>query len=1151
MLQNHEKVLNYFLEYRNSNTDFTFATRVNNRNNRLDLGYWFLGNDDYMFIPLFKRGDDANMTKTIGLVYHDDKSYIEITYRNVKDIDDNELKLYQAVVDILPTSKQTKQNQYRYYFDEVNLQENIKYYIEIFRPKCIELIKKYALEDKYFISTTEFNQNIRKIENVRKNLLHNLDELQASLDRFISTLELNNDNEPKIGLELFTSVNQNSFYVYKNMNDTVFTKPTNGVTQFSQSSSKILRALNGETINSDEDKAYIEPIAQYIKDNFLNNKITREDLLKVMVDFQYNIRPEYREPKKHYFKINGQETVYPRKYIVLRARSAKGMDNTDYTTDQAKRVLDSCFTPDITHINKEVSIKYFTPGDPLAKQYIEDISNNINFWLLSKSDEFDINKSHWEDLGDSKHQNNINKINVGDYVAIKHAYNTKNLPFDNHNKSLGIMDIKAIGRVVSNPKDSKSLEVKWDESFKAKQIYLYVYYKNFQRINYKRFPEIAHWVFYGYVQSKEFLDKLCSIEYEAIKKAKRIFKNNFPSFVDFNNPSQDYLDREYSYKVEFLNQSKIHLNQLTEHNFKETIAKVLKSTRESNVIGWRSLDSIKSLSSDDTKELYHLTIQLIESYENKTLESEFDNLVEVIQTILSDKAFTWRYITYILFVLDRDHHMLIQSTPVDRLLKLFNREALVSGHSITYQSYQDILLFIDDVKQLLEEWHPKDMIDMHSFFWSVSENINSAQNEDEVIEIKENNMSLNTILYGPPGTGKTYSTTRKALEIIEGKSYDDIEAKQVFRRLQDAGQIQMITFHQSYGYEEFVEGLSAETVNGKVAYNIKEGSFKKIAQEAKNLTTEIETNMEFDELYDNYLDKLSFVEDARSVKILKTVRDIEFELFRNNTSIVVRANNNTSISISKNALLQTIASGKAPYYVSYIPVVLEDILNGNYISVEESSKEKKYVLIIDEINRGNISKIFGELITLIEPSKRIGASDETKIILPYSKKEFSIPSNLYIIGTMNTADRSIAVLDTALRRRFNFEEMMPNIDLIKERVGNIDEVNVSKMLERINKRIEVLYDRDHTIGHAYFLDIKDFNDLQNAMKNRVIPLLQEYFYDDWQKINMVFNNNGFIEENAVDSSLFDKIDDSDLDDEQKVYTLNEDALADVEKYKEI
>ena len=273
MLQNHEKVLNYFLEYRNNDTDFTFATRVNNRNNRLDLGFWFLGNEDYMFIPLFKRGDDANMTKTIGLVYHDDKSYIEITFRNVKDIGDYELKFYQNIVDLLPTSVQTKTNQYRYYFKEANLKENIKYYIETFRPKCVELIKKYSLEDKYFISTTEFNQNMRKIENAKKNLLQSTDELQSALNRFIATLKFNDKNEADIGLKLYTAVNKNLFYVYKNTNGTIFTKPKNGTSQFSQASSIILRALNGEAINADEDKAYIEPIVDYIRDNFFLGNI--------------------------------------------------------------------------------------------------------------------------------------------------------------------------------------------------------------------------------------------------------------------------------------------------------------------------------------------------------------------------------------------------------------------------------------------------------------------------------------------------------------------------------------------------------------------------------------------------------------------------------------------------------------------------------------------------------------------------------------------------------------------------------------------------------------------------------------------------------------------------------------------------------------
>ena len=152
---------------------------------------------------------------------------------------------------------------------------------------------------------------------------------------------------------------------------------------------------------------------------------------------------------------------------------------------------------------------------------------------------------------------------------------------------------------------------------------------------------------------------------------------------------------------------------------------------------------------------------------------------------------------------------------------------------------------------------------------------------------------------------------------------------------------------------------------------------------------------------------------------------------------------------------------------------------------------------------------------------------------------------------MNTADRSIALLDTALRRRFHFKEMMPDIDLVSEKVGSIDGIDVAKMLERINKRIEVLYDRDHMIGHSYFLDVKSFDDLKNIMKNKIIPLLQEYFYDDWQKINMIFNNNGFIEENEIEADLFSDIDDFDFDEEQKVYSLNQDAIANIEMYKAI
>ena len=324
----------------------------------------------------------------------------------------------------------------------------------------------------------------------------------------------------------------------------------------------------------------------------------------------------------------------------------------------------------------------------------------------------------------------------------------------------------------------------------------------------------------------------------------------------------------------------------------------------------------------------------------------------------------------------------------------------------------------------------------------------------------QKNIQLNQILYGPPGTGKTYTTINKALEIL--KSYDEIteipegrqEQKEIFDTFVTKGQIEFVTFHQSYGYEEFVEGIkpdldSQNTETSDVRYIIKDGIFKKLCQKA----------------LENYQD-----------------------------------------------------------------------------SQIDSIKLKPYILIIDEINRGNIAKILGELITLIEPSKRIGKSEGLQLTLPYSGESFGVPRNLCIIGTMNTADRSIALLDTALRRRFEFVEMMPDSEYLKDKKisdsGNT--IELGRLLESMNNRIEFLLDREHTIGHSYFMGVESIEDLHEVFKNKIIPLLQEYFYDDYAKIIAVLNDNGMIKEKNKSqfSDLFDgKF--SELDSEKVVYEIIE------------
>lgn len=306
-----------------------------------------------------------------------------------------------------------------------------------------------------------------------------------------------------------------------------------------------------------------------------------------------------------------------------------------------------------------------------------------------------------------------------------------------------------------------------------------------------------------------------------------------------------------------------------------------------------------------------------------------------------------------------------------------------------------------------------------------------------------NKSSLNQILYGPPGTGKTFNTIIEAIRIIDPSqvpekisddAYTNIKAD--FEGYRNSNRIDFVTFHQSFSYEDFVEGIRANTDSEKLTYKIEDGILKTIAQRA------------------------------------------------------------------------------------------------------ERDPENNYVLIIDEINRGNISRVFGELITTLEPSKRLGEKERLQVKLPYSKTDFGVPKNLYIIGTMNTADRSLALMDTALRRRFDFIEMMPQPELLSS--IQIDGINIQKLLEAINQNIEAVYDREHTIGHAFFMELKDkptMEDLERIFKNKILPLLEEYFFEDWENITKVLGESDFYQSNTHGT--------------RKTYSRNVSALKNADSYKRI
>ena len=441
-------------------------------------------------------------------------------------------------------------------------------------------------------------------------------------------------------------------------------------------------------------------------------------------------------------------------------------------------------------------------------------------------------------------------------------------------------------------------------------------------------------------------------------------------------------------------------------------------------------------------------------------------------------------------------------------------------------------------------------------FYKNTENNQQNNSDNKGYEMTDNDKKLtyplNQILYGPPGTGKTYNTIAKAIEIIRGKKVgkeeiNDEEKRKVLKKQFDeyaqSGQIKFVTFHQSYGYEEFVEGIKPvfdkESQDKGLEYKITNGIFKDIC---KNTIFNIGDTIEGYTISYAGTELIKLKKKNIPGEIPVPIYLIE-ELVRllKNRSITIEDIKNKSAADKNPEILEKyIVNG----YTNLFTYLVE------YYMEKSNRKSEKRVLIIDEINRGNISKIFGELITLIEPSKRLGADDEIIVELPYSKEKFGVPSNLYIIGTMNTADRSIALMDTALRRRFEFVEMMPEYDKLNK--INIEGINIGEMLKTINERIEYLYDRDHTIGHAYFMSLKDGADISELaliFKNKILPLLQEYFYDDWEKIRLVLGDSQFIKEKKPSSDLFKS--GTDYINDKILYEIDKEAFYDKQNYLKI
>ena len=515
--------------------------------------------------------------------------------------------------------------------------------------------------------------------------------------------------------------------------------------------------------------------------------------------------------------------------------------------------------------------------------------------------------------------------------------------------------------------------------------------------------------------------------------------------------------------------------------------------------------------------------------------------------------------------------------------------------------------------------------------------ISAKYEEDEEVseEMQKTDVSRNTILYGPPGTGKTYNTVVYAVAVIENKLLQDVKNERYsdvldrYNGYRADGLIEFTTFHQSYGYEEFIEGIkpvmdNSDDDSSDIQYSIEDGLFKAFCNKAsmpvtKKATLDLGLNktptiwkvslwstgdnpirteclnnghirIGWDEYGPDITDDTEFSENGgknvlNSFIYKMKIGDIVFSCYSSTTIDAIGVvtgdyewcDGKYDDGLNRMRKVNWIVKGIREYIVDInggstmtlstvykLKVSLADamaLIQKHIPATVQMNDKRNQVFIIDEINRGNISKIFGELITLIESSKRIGQPEGMKAKLPYSQQLFGVPDNVYIIGTMNTADRSIATIDTALRRRFRFKEMMPDTNALKG--ISVEDISIAEMLERMNKRIAVLYDREHTIGHAYFIPLRDnptIEQLAEIFETAIIPLLQEYFYEDYEKIRLVLGDNNkdnkdnkeeqFI--TVVDNNYNELFGSTDIGfDDSVTYEINRAAFDNIEAYRSV
>lgn len=698
-----------------------------------------------------------------------------------------------------------------------------------------------------------------------------------------------------------------------------------------------------------------------------------------------------------------------------------------------------------------------------------------------------------------------------------------------------------------------------------------------------------------------------SLKPNVLAEFKQTFLGFFPDFegLGFQADKGKYWSEERDYKEQTMRRARAILDSSdSEEETGRAMIELMKLS--TNIVGWRTFANIKAVG--EAKELEiaaALGHILADPGDVATTAAE---CAAQIHPLLADGALnnaaygqTRTLVTTILAFARPEEAIAVKTRIMQSAARRLTGQRLFETGVMTREEYARMLAFAEQLFVVMRDewgWAPLDLWDVQGFLfivWHVAEQPTPEDTEADDTDAEMNAMidnqnPTNLILYGPPGTGKTYETASRAVALCDG--YDPPGGRAAvmarYRQLVERKRIAFVTFHQSYSYEDFVEGLRPETVptgdgeaGEQAGFSLQPvmGVFRRIAELARSSEGRSASVERIDRSRQVFKMSLGRSREPEGAQIYRTCIDenvvmlgyggavdwsaIRFEdvtaiksrwldedanasdldpnirqthAFRNSMSV-----GDLVVVSDGNKRFRAIGEVVGPYLFAPAPGLynhrrevrwlwhsdqgldreqiygrefsqvsiyqldprmidwstLEQIVGGS--DNEEPSSPDAYVLIIDEINRANISKVFGELITLLEPDKRLGGDNPLTVTLPYSGDSFGVPSNLHIIGTMNTADRSIALLDTALRRRFDFEELMPDPNALAD-ASAATGLDLAAALAGLNERIEYLFDRDHQIGHAYFMGCRDLAGVNRVMRNKVIPLLAEYFYEDWEKV---------------------------------------------------